>query len=86
MSRDNQIFIILILIALVIVFLVTAGLWWVVLWGFGFPIFFMWKQVFGIMALTTLVRVISVKKETQKEWKEIKKQMEELNTLMKGKK
>ena len=37
--------------------LVVAGMWWVVLWSFNFPIVFAWKQIVGIYAILFLLKV-----------------------------
>ena len=40
---------------LLLSFFITAGMWWVVLWSFSFPIAFTWKSVFGVMIITGLL-------------------------------
>jgi hypothetical protein len=45
----------LLVLILGIAFLINAGLWWIVLWSFGFPIAFAWKQVIGITAISVFI-------------------------------
>jgi len=45
-----------VIIALLLVFvlfiLILGGTWWIVLWSFGFPIAFAWKQLIGIILVS----------------------------------
>jgi len=45
-----------------IAFVVIAGLWWVVLWSFGFPILFAWKQVIGVVTIAAIMNLGSANK------------------------
>lgn len=49
-----------VIIGVAVGYLVTAGIWWTVLWSFGFPIAFAWKNVIGVMMLTLLFGTTSV--------------------------
>ncbi len=43
-----------VILLLIVLFFVTAGVWYIVLWSFNFPIAFAWKQTIGIFALMLL--------------------------------
>ena len=51
---DNIGLFIAIILILALSFAIVGGAWWVVLWSFGFPIAFAWKQVIGVRILTLL--------------------------------
>jgi len=48
-------FFIWVVLALVLGFAIIAGVWWIILWSFNFPIVFSFKQVIGVMLITGLV-------------------------------
>ncbi len=43
-----------VILILTLVFLITAGAWYIVLWSFNFPIAFAWKQTIGIYVMMLL--------------------------------
>jgi len=48
MNKEIQYLIITLIMVLLLSYLITSGIWWVVLWSFGFPMAFMWKQTIGV--------------------------------------
>jgi len=57
----------LIILALVLSFLIVAGMWWVVLWSFDFPIVFTMKQVIGVWIITSMFGGMSYKSKNAKD-------------------
>ena len=59
-----------VIIALLLVFvlfiLILGGTWWIVLWSFGFPIAFAWKQLIGIILVSGLFGSSSFKYKKSK--------------------
>ena len=53
----------LFIIVLGITFIITGGVWWVVLWSFNFPIMFAWKQVIGVWLFSLLMNSSSLSKD-----------------------
>ena len=45
-----------------IAFVVIAGLWWIVLWSFNFPILFSFKQVIGVATIAVIMNLGSANK------------------------
>ena len=41
-------------LGILIGYFIVAGLWWIILWSFEFPIIFAWKNVIGIIVLIFL--------------------------------
>ena len=79
MDKDTQIFTILIIVSLIVYFFVIAGLWYVILWSFGFPIMFEWSQVIGVIFIKALFARSSYKKNTKKitvQLDELKKELD----------
>jgi hypothetical protein len=53
----------LFIIVLGVTFIITGGVWWVVLWSFNFPIMFAWKQVIGVWLFSLLMNSSSLAKD-----------------------
>ena len=58
---DNLVIVMFAIGIFCLVFFVYAGLWWVVLWSFNYAVFFAWKQVLGIIALSIIMNSASIK-------------------------
>jgi len=54
-------FILIAILFMIVLWFLVAGMWYVVLWSFNFPILFEWKQVIGILIMIFMCTTSRIK-------------------------